>query len=288
MVDALDSKSSTRESVRVRFPPPALQDCLSEVRMANWCKVVTTILVAGSLAFAQYDNDYDNDDPLASEEQSTEESSSEEESDDSEGYSYGGSKGSDKIGEADASGDEWEGFHYEEMGLTQWEFQQAKEEGVSRDKLTHLVEIGIRPSEYLQKPWNRLGVTEEQWLSQRSQGLEDADIDRSYRNHSGDQQYAYLSLLLPSLYQWKSDQSSKAIWMDALWVVGVGATVYMAVDGSSSWYYFLIPVVGAHIWSFADAFFGTQWANNPDANRFSFGILPTPDKGISSIFQVKF
>lgn len=257
-------------------------------------------MIAGSMAFAQYDYDYN-------ESSDTEQSS--DDADSKQSYSYGESSEDDfdsmdaedaknsskdskesgeNVGSASASGDEWDGFRYEEMGLTQWEFQQAKEEGVSREKLTHLVELGVRPSEYLQKPWVRLGVSEEQWLSQRSQGLEDADIDRSYRNRSGDQAYAYLSLLVPSLYQWKVDQTSKAIWMDALWVAGVGATVYMAVDGSSSWFYFLIPVAAAHIWSFADAFFGTQWANNPDANRFSFGILPTPDKGLASMLQLKF
>ena len=174
------------------------------------------------------------------------------------------------------------------MGLTQWEFQQAKQEGISRDKLTNLVEMGIRPSEYLQKPWEKLGVSEQEWISQRSGGLEDADIDRSYRNRSGDQGYAYLSLLIPSLYQWHKDESMKAIWMDALWGVSVGATVYLAVDGNSAWWYGLIFVAGAHIWSFADAFFSTQWDSNPDANRFSYGILPTPDKGVAGFFNVKF
>lgn len=208
-------------------------------------------------------------------------------SDDEESYSYG-SDDTEEVGEATASSDEWAGFNYEEIGLTQWEFQQAKKEGLSRDKLTHLVETGVRPSEYLQKPWEKLGVSEEEWLNQRTGGMEDADIDRSYRNHSGDQQYAYLSLLLPSLYQWKTDQSMKAIWMDALEVVGIGVTVYLAADGASDWWYGLLAVVGAHIWSFADAFFSTQWENNPDANRFSYGILPTPDQGVVGFFGVKF
>ena len=237
--------------------------------MAKWWKVVSMILLAGSMAFAQFD---DNESSDASDESSY---SADEESDDS-------------VGSATASGDQWEGFKYEEMGLTQWEFQQAKEEGISREKLTHLIELGVRLSEYLQRPWEKLGVSEDQWLDERSAGMEDADIDRSYRNRSGDQTYAYVSLFLPSFYQWKTDKTMKAIWMDALWVAGVGATVYMAADGSSNWFYFLIPVIGAHIWSFADAFFDTQWDSNPDANRFSFGILPTPDKGVAGALLMKF
>ena len=131
-------------------------------------------------------------------------------------------------------------------------------------------------------------MSEEDWLAQRSQGMEDADIDRSYRHRSGNQSLAYVSLLLPSYYQWKTSQSTKAIWMDALWVTSVGVTAYLYVDGSSAWWYGLLGVAAAHIWSFADAFFGTQWDSNPDANRFSFGILPTPEKGVLGAFQVKF
>lgn len=226
------------------------------------------------MAFAQFDDDESSD---ASEESS---------------YSYGTDESAEAeepaVGEASASGDEWDGFRYEEMGLTQWEFQQIKEAGVSRDKLTRIVELGVRPSEYLQKPWEKMGITEEAWLGQRSEGMEDADIDRSYRNHYGDQNYAYLSLLIPSLYQWKKDEVVKGTFIDAVWVLGLAGAIYLKVDGNTSWYYLLIPVIGAHIYSFADAFFGTQWDSNPDANRFSFGVVPTPDKGVAGMLQLKF
>ena len=158
------------------------------------------------MAFAQFDDDESSD---ASDESSY---SADESADDS-----ADEESDDSVGSATASGDQWEGFKYEEMGLTQWEFQQAKEEGISREKLTHLVELGVRLSEYLQRPWEKLGVSEDQWLDERSAGMEDADIDRSYRNRSGDQAYAYVSLFLPSFYQWKTDKAMKAIWMDALW-----------------------------------------------------------------------
>ena len=244
--------------------------------MANWCKILSTVLLCGSIAFAQFDDE------------SSEDSYSYGESSEASDDAFANDSDDANVGEAKASGDEWQGFNYEEMGLTQWEFQQAKQEGITRAKLTSLVEMGVRPSEYLQKPWEKLGVSEEDWLAQRSGGLEDADIDRSYRNKSGNQGYAYVSLLVPSFYQWKTNQSMKGIWMDVLWSVSVGATVYLAVDGSNAWWYGLLFVAGAHIWSFADAFFGTQWDSNPDANRFSFGILPTPEKGVLGAFQVKF
>lgn len=248
--------------------------------MFNWSKTISAALLCGSLAFAQFD-----DESSGSYEYGTSENSEISENADEDVEKT--------VGTANATGDEWAGFNYEEMGISQWEFQQAKEEGLSRDKLTQLVEMGVRLAEYFQHPWEKLGVSESEWLSQRTGGMEDADIDRSYRNRSGDQQYAYLSLLLPSFYQWRADQTVKAIWMDALEVVSVGATVYLAVDGNSAWWYGLLFVAGAHIWSFADAFFSTQWDSNPDANRFSYGIIPTPASenagmGVTGFLNIKF
>ena len=96
--------------------------------------------------------------------------------DESAGESEAAGEQENAAGEAQATGDQWDGFRYEDLGLTQWEFQQAKEEGLTRDKLTRLVELGVRISEYFQKPWNKLGVSEEDWLAQRSEGLEHADL----------------------------------------------------------------------------------------------------------------
>lgn len=188
-----------------------------------------------------------------------------------------------------ATANEWEGFKYEDMGLTQWEFQQIRESGVSKAKLLSLLELGVRPSEYLQKPWEPLGVTEAQWLAERGKGMEDSDIDRSYRNRNMNQHLAYWSLLVPSLYQWKSGKQTEAISMDALWSLSVGIAAYLTVSTKTPDEVYLIPfILGVHVWSFADALMDTRWENNPDANRFSFGIVPTPNGGWASAFGMRF
>ena len=260
MVDALDSKSSTTFK--------------KEIKMSNMFKMLSAVLFAGSLAFAQSDDLFSDDFQDAATADSIAQANAE--------------ASQANIGTAQAAGGQWEGFKYEDMGLTQWEYQQAKEQGVSREKLTKLVELGIRPTEYLQKPWNRLGVSEEDWLSQRAEGMEDADIDRSYRYRSGDQKSAYISLLIPSYYQWKTKQTAKATFMDVLEIGSIAVTVVLKVQDKGNWWWGFGGILAAHLWSFADAFISTQWDSNPDANRFSFGVLPTPDQGVASFFNVKF
>ena len=242
--------------------------------MSNMFKVLSAVLFAGSLAFAQSDDLFSDDFQDAATADSIAQANAE--------------ASQANIGNAQANGGQWEGFKYEDMGLTQWEYQQAKEQGVTREKLTKLVELGIRPTEYLQKPWNRLGVSEEDWLSQRAEGMEDADIDRSYRYHSGDQKSASLSLLIPSYYQWKTHAVAKATFMDVLEVGSIAVTIVLKVQGKSYWWYGFLGIAAAQLWSFAGAFISAQGVSNTDANRVAVVVIPTPDKGVTSFFNVKF
>ena len=108
--------------------------------MANWCKILTTVLLCGSIAFAQFDDDESSEDSYSygASEETTDDGFADDNSSDAEEAS------NTSVGEASATADEWQGFNYEEMGLTQWEFQQAKQEGVTRDTSGCLRESGRR------------------------------------------------------------------------------------------------------------------------------------------------
>jgi hypothetical protein len=186
--------------------------------------------------------------------------------------------------------DEWSDFDYSHAGLSQSEFQKVKESGMSKEKLLHLLEIGIRPSAYLKEPWKDLGVSESEWLSERASGMSDADIDRTYKNKSGDQGMAYMSFLLPSYYQWKTDQMGKAIAIDIGYAAAWGLTylLYANSDGGENlWAYGLIFVGAVHLYSGLDAVISTLWDNNPDAKGFSWGIAPT-GKGVAGAAVFRF
>jgi len=188
--------------------------------------------------------------------------------------------------------DEWADFDYQHAGLSQVEFQKVKESGMTKKKLLHLLEIGVRPGTYLQEPWNDLGVSESEWLEQRASGMEDADIDRTYKNNTGNQGAAYLSLLLPSYYQWKTDDMAFAIAMNVSWVSAVGLTIFLKNSdrgSENSWLQIGVPFIAlVHAWSFADALLATMWDNNPTAKGFSWGIVPTGNKSFVAGATLRF
>jgi len=188
--------------------------------------------------------------------------------------------------------DEWADFDYQHAGLSQVEFQKVKESGMDKKKLLHLLEIGIRPGTYLQEPWKDLGVSESEWLEQRASGMEDSDIDRTYKNNSGNQGLAYLSLLVPSLYQWSVDDMVTAIAMNVSWVSAVGLTVFLYksdTGGENSWYQYGVPLIAlVHAWSFIDALVATQWDSNPNAKTFSWGIVPTGKNSFAAGATLRF
>ncbi|GBU23404.1 hypothetical protein R83H12_00015 [Fibrobacteria bacterium R8-3-H12] len=188
--------------------------------------------------------------------------------------------------------DEWADFDYQHAGLSQVEFQKVKESGMSKEKLLHLLEIGVRPGTYLQEPWKDLGVSESEWLEQRASGMEDADIDRTYKNNSGNQGLAYLSFLLPSYYQWNVDEMAKAIAMNVLEASFIGLTIFLYnsdTGGENTWVQIGIPCIAAvHLWSGIDALLATQWDSNPTAKTFSWGIVPTGKKSFAAAAALRF
>jgi len=189
-------------------------------------------------------------------------------------------------------GNEWADFDYQHAGLTQTEFQKVKESGMSKDKLLHLLEIGVRPSDYLKEPWKKLGVTEKQWLAERAGGMDDNDIDRTYSRRSDNQGLAYLSFLAPSLYQWSTDQYAKAITINVLWASFLGLTIYQAVtnedNGAAPWAIGLGLMGAVHLYSGIDAVISTMWDNNPEARNFSFGIIPTGKNSFTAAATLRF
>lgn len=183
---------------------------------------------------------------------------------------------------------EWAQFDYEAVGLSQKEYQSARNSNLTKSKLLHFLELGIRPNEYLKKPWINLGVSEKKWIELRTAGMEDSDIeDHSDKLHGA----AYISLLLPSYYQWKSTQTNKAIGMNVVYGSFWAGFVTLSIvkkDNMKDNLYFLPAIGVVHLWSFLDAIINVKKKNPREKNEtFEVGLIPT-SKGILGTFSFYF
>lgn len=169
--------------------------------------------------------------------------------------------------------DDWEGVTPEDMGISVEEFQKVKESGMSKAKFLHLLEVGISPNEYFSEPWKKLGVTEDHWLNEKKAGMADDDIDRSYRKHDANNMAPFISFVLPGFYEYKTDRLYTGLTLSTLAVAGIALTVLVPNHETHSIYpEFPILALGAMIWSAGDAYLGTRYVDNQEANRFSLNV----------------
>ena len=179
-----------------------------------------------------------------------------------------------------APADEWEGFDYEFMGLTRQEFKTLRESGITLKKFYELSHLGIRPQEYLSQPWRHLWVTEEEWLKQRKLGMSDDDIDQSWREVFLYRNHMWVSLAIPSYYQFKHQRPIQGGIAVSIFASGIASWAFAkyAWEDPNAERLLALALLG-NIYSFADA-----WMSLPkvlkDNGRQNFGLRPliTPSK----------
>ncbi|MCL2101695.1 MAG: hypothetical protein FWH22_08285, partial [Fibromonadales bacterium] len=109
----------------------------------------------------------------------------------------------------------------------------------------------------------------------------------TYKNQYGNQGLAWASFLIPSIYQWSTDQMATAIAMDIAYLTAWSITLF-ALEGKEKVQYGVPFIVAVHLWSGIDGILSTQWDSNPDARNFSWGILPTGKDSFAAAAMFRF
>jgi hypothetical protein len=128
----------------------------------------------------------------------------------------------------DLQDDESERMKY---GLSQAEWNKYKESGISKNKLEGLIRCGISINEYISRPWMTVGVSEDQWLTERCQGLNDEDIQAFHEKGESDVSII-LSFVLPGFYHWKTKSYAKAAVFSTIFVSSIA--LYFGVTGDET------------------------------------------------------
>ncbi len=183
--------------------------------------------------------------------------------------------------------DEWQNVNYDDLGITQAEYQRVKESGMSKAKLLELLEYGIMPNEYFSQPWKKLGVSEQKWISEKKAGMEDDDIDRRYRRQAAHNYDPFVSFVLPGYYQYKTGEFTHGGILSGIAVTGLMLT-FLHTDRTGSIYpiYPITALVSA-LWSAGNAYMDTRYQHNEDASRFSLDFGPLPS-GAAARFIMRY
>jgi len=171
----------------------------------------------------------------------------------------------------------WSQVDWQELGLTQSEWQQVRESDMTPEELNHLLEIGIRPGEYFTRPWEKLGTDETTWLTERSEGMNDADIDRTFELADAGRRTAAWSLLLPSFYQWRTQQHAKALGINSWSLCTLGGAAWLGSQSDPSWRWLALASLGANLYSFLDGMSDHPRIADDSAGNFTWAPLLLPE-----------
>ncbi len=69
----------------------------------------------------------------------------------------------------------------DKYGFSMAECRQIYQSGVSMAKIHKLLGAGISISEYFEKPWVNLNISEKKWIRKRRSGLSQKDLEMMYR-----------------------------------------------------------------------------------------------------------
>ncbi len=184
----------------------------------------------------------------------------------------------------------WEGFDYEMAGLSRQEFAILQKSNLSEESFYELMKLGVKPSEYLSKPWLKLGINEEEWWTQKKMGMSDEDMDQSWKSRYTDRNQAWLSLLIPGYYQYNHHQPLKGALVNTLNILGLSAWLWteFALKDPRSIHFAYLAATG-NIYSFVDAWLQVKpVVEQPSNDHFVYSLPKSTSLGIAFSFRALF
>ncbi len=194
---------------------------------------------------------------------------------------------------ADAADDQKE---RDRLGLTQEEWETCKVLNLSPAKVRELLSSGITIEEYAGSPWLSSGISEQQWITLRRQGMKDLDIRQMNKVDAEPPEKAGKlivgSFFLPGYGHHKMGKNRHALTFAGISVTSAALFVFHrktvsfrgeTEDHQFRFSYFALWLTNSVVCA-ADVWRRSQFDDNPDLERFSFWTGPQ-EAGISANFR---
>jgi len=180
--------------------------------------------------------------------------------------------------------------HWKSLGVSATDIDLIDKLGLKKSKVEKLITSGVSVREYSHRPWEPMGITEEQWFSQIEHGSNVGQLERMYsRDHDVadiDRPNIVGAFLLPGRPQFKEGRTFAGSVLSGLGVSFAGLLAWNLYKGEGSAVQVWLPLLGADMFaSAADVWY--HHYREQSVTGFSLRLDPVPS-GMGATLAARF
>lgn len=180
--------------------------------------------------------------------------------------------------------------HWKSLGVSATDIDLIDKLNLKKSKVEMLITSGVSVREYSHRPWEPMGITEDQWIGQLQHGSNIGQMERIYsRDHDApeiDRPNLVLAVLLPGFAQFRED---RPVAGGILSVLGVSCATLLAVNishGGGSAIQVWAPLLAMDMFaSGADVWYNHY--REQSVTGFSLNLQPRP-AGMGAVLAARF
>jgi hypothetical protein len=180
--------------------------------------------------------------------------------------------------------------HWKSLGVSATDIELIDKLGLKKSKVEMLITSGVSVREYSHRPWEPMGITEDQWIGQLQHGSNVGQLERMYSRDNDaakvDRPNILVAVLLPGYYQYGEGRPVAGTFL-AGFAVGFGTLLAVnASKGNGSALQVWAPLLGIDMFaSGADVFWNHYRAQGQTG--FSLRLQPRPE-GMGAVLAARF
>lgn len=181
--------------------------------------------------------------------------------------------------------------HWKSLGVSASDIDLIDKLGLKKAKVEMLITSGVSVREYSHRPWEPMGITEDQWLNQLQNGSNIGQLERMYSRDNDaapapDRPSLVAAFLLPGVAQFREGRPVPGAILSGIAVVSVAALAQDIATKQGSTVQVWLPLLGLDMFaSAADVWFNHYRVQS--LTGFSLRLEPRPS-GMGAVLAARF
>jgi hypothetical protein len=180
--------------------------------------------------------------------------------------------------------------HWKSLGVSATDIDLIDKLDLKKSKVEMLITSGVSVREYSHRPWEPMGITEDQWISQLQHGSTIGQMERMYsRDHDApeiDRPNIVGAILLPGLPQLREGRTVPGCILSGLGVSFAALLVVNIAKSQGSAIQIWAPLLGLDMFaSGADVWYNHY--REQSVTGFSLNLQPRPS-GMGAVLAARF